>query len=96
MEFWLSFLPIIIYLLLIVVLVVLIILGIQSINAMKKVNKVVDDVNNKVESLNGLFNLIDYSADLLSSFSDKLVDGLSGIISKLFHRKKKKEEEYYE
>ena len=45
MEFWLSFLPIIIYLLLIVVLVVLIILGIQSINAMKKVNKVVDDVN---------------------------------------------------
>ena len=96
MEFWLSFLPIIIYLLLIVVLVILIILGVQSINAMKKVNKVVDDVNNKVESLNGLFNLIDYSADLLSSFSDKLVDGLSGILSKLFHRKKKKEEEFYE
>lgn len=96
MEFWLSFLPIIIYLLLIVVLVILIILGVQSIDAMKKVNKVVDDVNNKVESLNGLFNLIDYSADLLSSFSDKLVDGLSGVISKLFHRKKKKEEDFYE
>lgn len=96
MEFWLSFLPIVIYLLLIVVLVILIILGVQSINAMKKVNKVVDDVNNKVESLNGLFNLIDYSADLLSSLSDKLVDGLSGIISKLFHRKKKKEEDFYE
>lgn len=96
MEFWLSFLPIVIYLLLIVVLVVLIVLGTESIKAMKKVNKVVDDVNNKVESLNGLFNLIDYSADILSSFSDKLVDGLSGIVSKLFHRKKKKEEEDYE
>lgn len=96
MEFWLSFLPIVIYLLLIIVLVVLIVLGTESIKAMKKVNKVVDDVNNKVESLNGLFNLIDYSADILSSFSDKLIDGLSGIVSKLFHRKKKKEEEDYE
>lgn len=96
MEFWLSFLPIIIYLLLIVVLVILIVLGTESIKAMKKVNKVVDDVNNKVESLNGLFNLIDYSADILSSFSDRLVDGLTSIVSKLFHRKKKKEEKDYE
>lgn len=96
MEFWLSFLPIVIYLLLIVILIIGIILGIQSINAMKKVNKVVDDVNNKVESLNGLFSLIDYTTDKLSTFSDMLVEGVSGIISKLFHRKKKKEEEYDE
>lgn len=96
MDFWLSFLPIIIYLLLIVVLVILIVLGVQSINAMKKVNKVVDDVNNKVESLNGLFSLIDYTADILSSLSDKLVDGVSGLLFKLFNRKKKKEEEDYE
>lgn len=96
MEFWLSFLPIVIYLLLIVILIIGIILGIQSINAMKKVNKVVDDVNNKVESLNGLFSLIDYTTDKLSTFSDMLVEGVSGIFSKLFHRKKKKEEEYDE
>ncbi len=96
MDFWLSFLPIVIYLLLIIILVILIILGIQSINAMKKVNKVVDDVNNKVESLNGLFSLIDYAADMLSSLSDRLVDGITGVIAKLFNRKKKKEEEDYE
>lgn len=96
MEFWLSFLPIVIYLLLIVILIIGIILGIQSINAMKKVNKVVDDVNNKVESLNGLFSLIDYTTDKLSTFSDMLVEGVSGIISKLFHRKKNKEEEFNE
>lgn len=93
MEFWLSFLPIIIYLLLIVVLVILMILGLQSISALKKVNKVVDDVNNKVESLNGIFSLIDYTADMLSSLSDKLVDGVSGLFVKLFNRKKKKEDE---
>lgn len=96
MEFWLSFLPIIIYLLLIVILVIGIILGIQSISAMKKVNKVVDDVNDKVESLNGLFSIIDYTTDKISTFSDMLVDGLSGIIAKLFHRKKKKEDEFDE
>ena len=96
MDFWLSFLPIIIYLLLIVVLVILIILGVQSINAMKKVNKVVDDVNNKVESLHGLFSIIDYTADMLSSLSDRLVDGVSGIVAKLFSRKKKKEDDDYE
>ncbi len=96
MEFWLSFLPIIIYLLLIVILIIGIILGIQSINAMKKVNKVVDDVNNKVESLNGLFSLIDYTTDKLSTFSDMLVEGVSGIIAKLFHRKKKREEDFDE
>ena len=96
MDFWLSFLPIVIYLLLIVVLVIIIILGVQSISTMKKVNKVVDDVNNKVESLNGLFSLIDYTADVLSSLSDRLVDGVTGLVTKLFNRKKKREEEDYE
>jgi len=52
MDFWLSFLPIIIYILLIILLVIGIILGIKSISTIKKVEKVVDDVNEKVESLN--------------------------------------------
>ena len=50
MEFWLSFLPIVIYALIIIILIVGIILGVKSIRTMNKVEKVVDNVNDKVES----------------------------------------------
>ena len=58
MDFWLSFLPVIIYILLIILLIVGIILGIKSIITVNKVEKVVDDVSEKVESLNGLFQIV--------------------------------------
>ena len=90
MDFWLSFLPIIIYLLLIVLLVIGIILGIKSIITVNKVEKVVDDVNEKVESLNGLFQIVDFTTDKLVTMTDKIVEGVSHLASKLFLRKKEK------
>ena len=96
MDFWLSFLPIIIYILLIILLVIGIILGVKSIITIKKVEKVVDDVNNKVESLNGLFHIVDFTTDKLVTITDKLVDGVSTLVSKIFFKnktKKLKEEE---
>lgn len=90
MDFWLSFLPIIIYILLIIILIIGIILGIKSIITIKKVEKVVDDVNEKVESLNGLFQIVDFTTDKIVTLTDKVVDGLSGLASKLFFRKKTK------
>lgn len=89
MAFWLSFLPIIIYILLIIILIIGIILGIKGIITIKKVEKVVDDVNEKVESLNGLFHIVDFTTDKIVSLTDKVVDGLSSLASKLFFRKKK-------
>ena len=71
MDFWLSFLPIIIYLLLIVILIVGIILGIRLINTINRVDKVVDDVNDKVQTLNGFFNLVDFTTDKIVSITDK-------------------------
>ena len=90
MDFWLSFLPIIIYILLIIILIIGIILGIKSIITINKVEKVVDDVNEKVESLNGLFQIVDFTTDKLVSITDKVVDGLSSLASRLFFKKKKK------
>ena len=89
MDFWLSFLPIIIYVLLIILLIIGIILGIKSIITINKVEKVVDDVNEKVESLNGLFQIVDFTTDKLVSITDKVIDGVSSLASKLFFRKKK-------
>lgn len=90
MDFWLSFLPIIIYILLIILLVIGIILGIKSIITIKKVEKVVDDVNEKVESLNGLFQIIDFTTDKIVSLTDRVIDGVSNLASKLFFKKKMK------
>ena len=64
-----TFLPIIIYFLLIIMLVVGIVLGIKAINTMNKVEQVVDDVNKKVESLNGFFHIIDFTTDKIVSIT---------------------------
>ena len=93
MDFWLSFLPIIIYVLLIILLIIGIILGIKSIITINKVEKVVDDVSEKVESLNGLFQIVDFTTDKLVSITDKVIDGVSSLASKLFFRKKKNKED---
>ena len=83
-------LPLIIYVLLIVILIIGIILGIKSIKTMTKVEKVVDDVNEKVQSLNGIFSLVDYTTDKLVSITDQLVEGVSGVFGRLFRRNKNK------
>ena len=89
MEFLLKFLPIIIYILLIIILVIGIILGVKSIITLNKVEKVVDDVNDKVQSLNGFFSIIDFTTDKLALVTDKLVEGIGSLFSRLFTSKKK-------
>lgn len=76
-----------------ILLIVLIILGIKLIITMNKIETVVDDINVKVDKLNGLFNIIDYTTDKLALVSDKMVDGVSYILKKIFFKKNKKKEE---
>ena len=92
-SFLQTFLPLVIYILLIILLVVGIILGIRSIQTLNKVDKVVDDVNDKVQSLNGFFNLVDFTTDKIVSITDKLVECVSGLIGGVFRKRNKKEEE---
>ena len=89
MEFWLTFLPIIIYILLIALLIIGIVLGIKTIITMNKVEKVVDNISEKVESLDSIFNFIDWTTDHISSFTDRIVDTVSGLFGRLFLRSKK-------
>ena len=86
-------LPLIVYFLLIILIIVGIILGIRAIQVLNKVDKVVDDVNDKVQTLNGFFNLIDFTTDKIVSITDKVVDGVSGFIGKVFKRKDEIDEE---
>lgn len=91
--------PIAIYFLLIILLIVGIILGIRLISAMDRVDEVLDNMQKKVNSLNGLFNVIDFTTDKISAFSDKVVETIGGFISRIGRKKKSKcemEEDEYE
>ncbi len=89
MQFWLEFLPLLIYILLIFILLVGIILGIKTIITLDKVDKIIDDVQDKVRTLNGFFHIIDYATDKIALATDKVVDGIAGLIGKVLFKKNK-------
>lgn len=87
-------LPVIIYILLIVLLIILIILGIKIIMVINKTDKLIVDVQNKVDSFNGVFKLIDLTSEKLSMGITVIAEWLIGLINKIF--KKRKENDEYE
>jgi uncharacterized protein YoxC len=89
-------LPIILYAAGIALLIILIIIGIKFIKTMNKVEDIVEDVDKKVKSLNGVFNIIDNMTDKISSVTDRIVDSVAGFISRVFKNKKNKEKEMKE
>ena len=94
MSFLLDFLPIVIYFLLIIFLIIGIILGIKLIITLDKVEKVVEDVNDKVQTLNGFFHIIDYTTDKIAFATDKVVDTIASVFNKLLFSKKNKKEKW--
>lgn len=78
----------------IILLVVLIILGIRLIQVLNKFDSVIDDISEKVDSFNGLFRVIDNTTNALTVVSDKVIGVISGIISKIFNKKKNEEDNY--
>lgn len=84
--------PIILYSLGSILLVVLIILVIKMMKTLKKIDTAIDDYNEKSKKLNGVFDLIDTATDTISSIGDRLVTSAINGITKLFTKKKKKEE----
>lgn len=92
MEFWLSFLPIVIYLLLIVLLIIGIVLGIKMIFTMEKLDKAVDEINKKIESLNSVFEIIDFASGKLVSLTDKVFEVTGNLFNKILFKKKRKDD----
>jgi len=88
-----AFLEIILYLSLITLIIILIVLGIRLMRTLRKVDNVIDDVNNKMGKVDGLFNIIDRTTDYASTISDKVINGIASFISVLFKKRKGKEED---
>lgn len=83
-------LPSLVYGLAAILLVILIILAYRLIKTLDKVDRVVDDVNTKSRKLNGVFDIIDNTADGLSHISDSLVNMIANTINSFFKKNNKK------
>ena len=86
-------LTMIIYALLIVLIVVAIIIGIRVIITLRKVDDLLDDVTDKVHSLDRVFEIIDTFNDKMSMLGDSVIGFISGGIKRIFKDRKKSEEE---
>lgn len=99
MEAMMEVFPVMISALVVLLLIVLIILIVKLIGTVDKANHILDDIESKTQSLNGLFHVIDSVTDTLAVFSDSVVSTVTSIIGKVIPKKKRKsvkEEEDYE
>jgi len=88
-----ALLTVCLYILGIVLLIVLIVLGIKCIRVLGKVDRIVDNVEDKVTSLDGLFGIVDKITDGIVLASDSIISGGSEFISRIFRKKKKEDDD---
>lgn len=91
-----TFLLMMLYILGAILLVCLIVLIIKFISTVNRVNCILDDVDNKIAKLDKAFNIVDAITDNMALISDKLVDGISGLIRRVFSKKQIRKEDELE
>lgn len=89
-------LPMIIYLLLIALLIVLIIIGIKLIFIVDKADKLMDNIEQKVNVFNPVFKLVDLTSSKLTSGITSIVESVINLFNKLFKKNEESEEDYNE
>ncbi|MCI8445099.1 MAG: hypothetical protein HFG15_01540 [Bacilli bacterium] len=86
--------PIILYMLGSILLIVMIVLGVRLIQTLNRVDTLIDDVNLKASKLNGVFDIVDHTADALASVSDMAVGYITRTVSRIMNRKRKEDNNY--
>ncbi|MCM1444116.1 MAG: hypothetical protein NC096_02300 [Candidatus Amulumruptor caecigallinarius] len=89
-----NFFPLILYILLSILVIVITIFVIRLFKTLNKVDKVIDDLNFKLEKVNGVFEIVDKSTSFIDSIGNKITDMIMGLISKISRGKKRKENDY--
>ena len=88
-----TILPIILYIVAIALIVVFIIVGIKLIEVLNRVNKIADNVEDKINTFNGVLSVLKSASDNIASISDTFVASVTSLIAKIFGKNKKIEEE---
>ena len=87
---------VILYTLTVVLLIVLICLGIKLIQTLYKVDKAIDEVQDKVSKLNNLFEIINTSSDTIARVNEYIISSVSHVLGKIFRPLKKRKKDEYE
>ena len=85
-------LPVILYILGAILLVALIVLTEKLIITMNKIEKVVDNITEKVSTLDKLFEIVGLVTGKFTAVTDKIVDVAASLVEKVFKRKGEKDE----
>lgn len=84
---------IILYSLGIILMTLLIVLVVKSIITISKVEKAMDDVNNKLSSFNNIFKFIDVTTDKIAYLGETVVSKASSLILSIIDKGNKNKEE---
>ena len=85
-----SYLQFLLYVLGAVLLGALIILVIKLVYSISRINMILDSLEKKLRTVDKAFGAVDRIVDAFSLATDKVVEGISNSISKVFNHKKKK------
>lgn len=99
MEVAITFLQLLIYFLLAVLIIISIVLVVKLLGTVDKANVLLDDLQKKSDSLNGVFGAVNSITNAFGSFNLRMVSSFANMAEKvysLFGRKKKDKEEDYE
>lgn len=91
METLVTILPIIVDVLLIILLIFGIILLIKCIRIIDKAHALIQNVEDKVNSLNALFSVVEMFNSKVALIADKVTSTIEDLITKFFNRKNKDE-----
>lgn len=83
-----TFLLMLLYILGSILLVALIVLVVKLVNTVNRVNGILDEVDKKIEKIDKALRIVDVITDNMAMLSDKLAEGLSNTIRKIFGRRK--------
>ena len=96
MEFFTEVLPILINIALFVLLIILIIVGIRFMGLIDRMNRIADNVETKLNSVNQAVDVLSRTVNGIAGITDSIVSGVTTAIMKIFHKNKKEEESIYE
>ena len=87
-----DFLLILLTVLGIIFITTLIILCVRLNFTLSKVDTMLDDILKKLDTVNNVFEMIDKVTDSINLINDKMVEKIVSLITKIFAKRKKKEE----
>ena len=86
-------LTLVLFVALIVLVIIFMFVGIKLIGTLKKVDEVIDDVNGKMNKVNGVFDIIDKTTDYAATISDKIISTVSNFVNVLIRKKRGNDED---